>query len=807
MSAEYPPLDLAALVVDGKERGATEVIHENGTVYLPFDSLADIPGITLDRAKGVVNTPIGSITYDTLTRSQRYNGFLSLDTLDEALKIFGDYDTKTLTLTLQTPWHANKKRRRRITPVPDVEPPAFAISGFRLDATGIYRNPTYEGFGEFDLRGRAAGGLWHLGARKQNLIDDPYVDQLYWMRQFKRIKILAGIQNTQTNLLMPYTQMTGLQALVANYDLADSSSMSQPTLGPGIGPDNRTVTGRGPAGGTAVLRRNDQPVATVTIGLDGRYSFDLSQEDLSGSPRFEVWLYSRSPFGEPDERITLERLSNAHLLDPGQFILLAGGGKGENMLHASDTNRTIENVGTIYGRLGLTPWLTVEGGATRDEYGLAYTSAALSMHLAPGLDATATLAKENDKLPYRIAANGRWTATRFNGYWMYEPEGYRRLTYDRRDGYVELNHQLLTRLNLGVQGRYRDDANASETRFLLPTARIVPVNALTLTAYPNYTGDYRFTVGFRPSPTFRADYTYEDRRHRLGINQRLGDEWSLYFDGYVDARTIDRYEAGAQWRDEYRNDLFFRIGIIYSEGLAGFHTELRHRLLPGIYARYELRKDPTIAADDFYAMLNLTFDFRIARNRLYPAQGRWGNRTMRGNIVGDVRIEGTDKLLPVDNLRLLIDGRLYEAGESNGHLWVGDLEPGVYEVSLDPETLPMEYVPVKKRYYVRVENGAVTPVAFFVRVEYGAAGQVTADGRPLSGHAVDVFNAKGERIDTVYTDRFGYFRIDGLTPGTYVLRSTLHTADGKTVTAERDITVTDDFIFDQNLTFSSTASS
>lgn len=793
----YP--ELAALIVNGKEVGAVDDIRFNGTVYIPADAIVMIPGIEIDEGSGKANTPIGSVDLLDLFAPSKHPGFIPLSRLESLLKIRGSYDPNETAVKLETPWNGyTSASKPEKTPVPDIVPPSFALSSMRLDATGVYQKERFDGYGEFDIRGRAADGLWHLGARQQSTEEDPYIDQLFWLRQTKRTKTLLGVQSIQTNLLMPYTQMTGGQFLFGNYDFSDYSDMTQPTLGPTIGPDRRIITGSGPAGGTAVLRLNDRPVATVVIGLDGTYRIDLSQQNLSGAPQIEVWIYERSPFGEPLQRVPLDQLANARLLDQGKYNVLLGGGVGGNVLDPDRSDPGSHGVGVAHFRYGVTNRVTLEGGITRDEEQHDYLTGGFSAALTPRLRMNAWIANESNNTAYRLETKGLWERTHLNAYWSDQPQGYRALTYNFRDSYVDTGHQVFDRFTLGLQGRYRDDSEG-HTQFLLPTVRYAPIDELMFSLYPNYYGYYRFTAGYRPNYRLRVDYTYEEESHRLSADQLLNDEWDLYFDGYYDPDALDRYETGLQWRSEYRSDIYFRSGLIYSDERLGFRAEMRHRLVPGIYARYELRREPLEENDELFALVNLTAHFAVADSRVYPAQGVWGVNTIRGNIVGHVYIEETGTLLPVENLRLLIDGRSRQAGESQGRLWLENLEPGVYEVALDPETLPMEYMPVKKSYWVQVENGATSALNFYVRVEYGAAGQLrTTGGKPLSAQPIAVYDNKNMRIGTVTTDRFGYFRVDGLAPGTYTLQT--DGLPGKTI---RKITIVDDFVFEQDIVVAS----
>jgi hypothetical protein len=93
-------------------------------------------------------------------------------------------------------------------------------------------------------------------------------------------------------------------------------------------------------------------------------------------------------------------------------------------------------------------------------------------------------------------------------------------------------------------------------------------------------------------------------------------------------------------------------------------------------------------------------------------------------------------------------------------------------VSLDPEGLDIELQPERTAVAVEVADAATTRVDFEVRPELGLAGRVrTADGSPAAGVPIQAVDASGRVVSRDTSDQFGLYRVDGLPPGRYVIRT------------------------------------
>jgi hypothetical protein len=200
-------------------------------------------------------------------------------------------------------------------------------------------------------------------------------------------------------------------------------------------------------------------------------------------------------------------------------------------------------------------------------------------------------------------------------------------------------------------------------------------------------------------------------------------------------------------------------------------------------------------------LLGFSTDFAVAGGRLVPADNMpWFQD--RGAIAGRVSVEdGGRSFGSLANVVVLLNGRPGARTQPGGSFFIGNLAPGVYQVELDQENLPIELMPEGRIVVAKVEAGAVTSVQLVVRPEYGVAGR-TRDraGRPLGGVSIELLNALGITLKADVTDQFGLFRIDGVPPGSYTLRVLPAVCGSRSAeSVERAVVVRADFVFDQDL--------
>jgi hypothetical protein len=208
-------------------------------------------------------------------------------------------------------------------------------------------------------------------------------------------------------------------------------------------------------------------------------------------------------------------------------------------------------------------------------------------------------------------------------------------------------------------------------------------------------------------------------------------------------------------------------------------------------------------ADEPRVLFNLIADLGLSRGRLVAAQTT-AVREGRGGIAGVVHVEAPRGFprFHLADLPVSIDGRRVARTDADGEFFVGNLRPGVYHLELGSENLPIELVARLRSVNAEVSGAAVTRVDFIVRPEFGVAGRVRdAAGTPVAGLEVEVLDDSGSVVSRTRSDRYGLFRIDGLAIGRYLLRPAPFGIAGlDAAAAARPVQITDDFLFDQDLT-------
>lgn len=108
-------------------------------------------------------------------------------------------------------------------------------------------------------------------------------------------------------------------------------------------------------------------------------------------------------------------------------------------------------------------------------------------------------------------------------------------------------------------------------------------------------------------------------------------------------------------------------------------------------------------------------------------------------------------------------------------------------------------MPTGESLWVKVSHGAVTEVNFLTELQFGVAGRVTReDGSFVARSKLWILDDDGNTRVSTYTDQFGLYRADGLTPGRY--RVEVVGDDAQIVSAATEFQISDDFLFGVDLT-------
>ncbi|MDW7967979.1 MAG: carboxypeptidase-like regulatory domain-containing protein [Thermoanaerobaculum sp.] len=235
----------------------------------------------------------------------------------------------------------------------------------------------------------------------------------------------------------------------------------------------------------------------------------------------------------------------------------------------------------------------------------------------------------------------------------------------------------------------------------------------------------------------------------------------------------DRLTTTVGNRPAFWGDLSWRVGVSRSGPQVGPYLEASLRLLGGFWLRAEYAGVPTRAmagqGQRPRLFVGLTADYAYSSGLLTPT-GSLPLQRETGAIAGRLWVaHGRANLA---GARVVVWGVGGTTTDSGGRFFLGSVPPGVYEVELDPDKLPLELVPKRSRVVVEVQAGVTTRVDFPMEVLVGVAGRVTdAAGRPVAGVRVVLEGEQSIRVKETSSDEFGLFRFDQVPLGTYILRA------------------------------------
>jgi hypothetical protein len=224
-------------------------------------------------------------------------------------------------------------------------------------------------------------------------------------------------------------------------------------------------------------------------------------------------------------------------------------------------------------------------------------------------------------------------------------------------------------------------------------------------------------------------------------------------------------------------------------------------VLPGFYSQLELRNEPVateFSDPGLQLRWTLSADLAFANGRPIPGRNEFTN-SRAGSIGGKLTLNSGAKLSSreINLVSVMVDGVPHTAVVNSGHFMLEGLLPGVYQVSLSTEYLPMDLTPHDSSYRVKVAPSATTRVNFTLAYEYGVAGQVLyEDEQPAIGLVVNIYDSFGDLLHSTRSDQYGYYRLSGLEPADYVIE----VAPESQSAIEHQITITDADLFDTDFT-------
>jgi len=806
---------LVGAMVGGREAETFEVLREGDLFHIPLGALADTCGCEIeDRDDGeFIVTPLGAKRLDPVAITEidglRYISELFLRT---ELGTRVEFVEELYALRFMFPWTPGAALRvTAINDGPELRaddlPAPLSIASVRLNATHTRRPGEVRSLVNSLLHGRVGGGRWRLRA-DQSFSGVTNIHEYAWTRTFDQKLMLAGHQRISLHPLLGSMEMTGLQGAWTNQPLETFALSSQPSeLLPRTLRTATTIVGRGPAAGIAELRIDGVPAQVRTITLSGVYEFLDVQLPSRQSSRIEVYVYDRFDRSAPLEIHDHTRGVSDQLLPAGAALVMGGAGRqgnyvGDLIARRGDTGPGVAN-GFVQSRYGVTDRLTLEAAVqTRGDHRQALVGLAGSFgrHFV----GSAAIAASGGAMGWDLDVQGYFSRWRVTGRSHQTGAGFAgEFGSARHDHYAEVAFRQSDSLDIAIVGAKRDDGLVS-TQYVLPAVSWQPTARTWLRARPDLFGRYRFDFSWSFRDTSRLTAAHINGNTNVGVSSSLSRALLVSVTGEWDDRFGTRQTLQASWVGESAWQPGFTAGVRRTRGEFGVMLGAQATFGPGVLVSARFENDPRLNDPlnrrDPRVTLRLHTDLAFARGRVLGGS-TYALSTTRGAVGGRIQVAGDAEVNAEDleGLPVLVDGRTVTRTQRGGRFFVGNLRPGVYNIEIDPEGMPIELNIQGEGRRARVEPGAVTGVDFTATQEFGFAGRVLVEDYTFANALVELLDSHGNVVQSARTDRFGLYRFDGLPVGKYRVRLSSKNAPGADVIWPSREVLVDDFLFGQDL--------
>jgi hypothetical protein len=796
---------LIGFYVDDVEKPALFALYDGEDYLVPLRRvLADTGAELVDREGRLVLVSPGGEVVVPRERLRDFEGTLMIEraALSELLLMEARFDAQAYALFVYPPWWqgAAPVRGARPTITPHFSPPSASLRNMRGDFSYISTDDGSDSWAQYYLAGNLARGYWSTRA-EEDINNDYRVFDYRWQREWEHSQLLLGNARFSVHPLAPTVDQTGAQLLWNSRASAarQASGLGRTRASREIGSGTRTISGVGEPGAIAELRLEGSVVARTRVRLDGTFEFIDVDIPTRGYRNIQVLVLDRNS-GTLLEQLDYSSRGGVGVLSAGQHTVFASLGGEGNLLDSDVDSRG--TAGALQWRYGISDRLTAEISQQsdgEDNTSVVAASASLgnswfgSLAYASGADEAVTelvLDAGRDAWQFDLMAR-EYDVDRVG-----EPSS----QWVRQ---VDYRYSVSRNLVLGLAGRDSRTLYEDES-FLLPTLSWGNGRTLWASAWPNTDGNYRIDSRFTPSARDTLRYTVEEDNHFFDYRHR-GANGIEYYSTYREGEDLaGRLEVGLILRTEQPMLEQAQLGLVANDGGdPGYTIQWDARPVQGVYSRLRVSDQAQVNATrdsdtGFTVQWDITLDYAVSAGRVIPADsslGGFGSAALVGDILVD--FPGHVELNAVNRISLIVDGVSYTARVQDGKYYVDGLEPGIHRVSLDSRYLPIELSPASgQQYWVMLESSAATEVPFQLEVGYAVAGKISViGGEPVRHARVAVLNEQGRRLQTVYTDEFGLYRIDRLPPGRYRI---IVEQDGLAIAA-RAVNVVDDFLFEQDI--------
>ena len=793
--------------------------------WIPFELFqqhARLPAVEDGTGRMRLTTTLGPIDFD-LSTLREFEGerCISFTTLKETFHVHPLFNEYLYAIKILVPWQpaASLKKKKKIAVEPDIPAPDNSLSFLHLESDNSYSfhdGSIYNHF-EIETGGRFGDGTWTImttGEPGEKLSFSRY----HWTTFNRKTALRIGTGTSQMYGLVKNSDYTGAQVAWNNRNLLqnlDNERYSDTDVLLNIDrTQRRTIEGTGPPAGIAELRFDGRVAARLRISFDGRFVFRNVRmtTDLRVT---EVYLYRYSTLEEPVSIIDYTRSTANRSLAGGELLFHGGAGLAGNPLVVDAAAGS--PTGFAHILYGLNERMTIEGGLRHDPPTHSIDQL-LGMVMSVGGRWNTALyaARSNGRFAADVSLFGSGEAWRFSQRSLWHQPGFGYETGEQKERHaLRLQIRLFSWLNAFVYGNYTKENGSVTSRHLLPGGHLHLFPRTRLSVIPDDgEGTYHYEASLQPRRDTDVQLRYEDRVITANVDYdfRNGSNSMQFYHSYAPKKQMHASSTYFNWYPRSSRNDRIRLGASYTHGRFGFSGSWSRDINTGLSIALSYYDNMFNAGglsiedspyqsdiqDNRTISLSLTWDLGRSGKRFYPINRTAISHT-RGGMAGALKIMTDSKISrsQINDVSILLNGKKLGQRQIGGDFFVGNLRPGIYTVSVDPENLPLELVVEQQSIKVEVQSGAVTEVNIPVYAEYGAAGKViTASGHALAGVPIRIADSENKTTKQVMTDQFGYYRIDGLRQGSYTAKIMTTKEDKPDHITETKFVITDDFLFE-----------
>ena len=816
-AAESREPQLVALLLNGRERTeglAFRAASESQPADVALEMFAAAAGLPWRRESDgwVLVTPIGDarIALDAVS----YEGevaYIPLDRLAAAIAGSLSFDAAEFAVRAEVPWQPDTPEAVAAIAArqtPDVRAPAASIAGIRAELVGTHVDGQTSTSLNAITGGLLGPGYWRADLSGFNANGERRIDgnALWWAVDFGNSRALAGVDRLYLHPVLETFELSGAQYAWTNapgtvFDGGYAGYGAGGQLVPYRAAPTSVVRGEGPPGGIAELRIAGQAIEKRPIQLDGRYEFRNVPAQPGDSLRVEVAVYA---FGRPGTPVRVdEYYSQAGNLQlpAGVAVHYAGAGRAGNPLREGGDSLGTGGAGFYQYRQGISDRVTLDliaqdiDGASTAVGGVAVNLGLLGAWAAYG-------GRGNEgNTAWQVLGDGQRHA------WFWRADLMHRDADFWRDGDIGVDNQRVeagrhfgepVRVSL-IYGHY-EAPGTEDIDFVRPAAFWRPLDNFSMSAQPDFNGDYTYNLQWAPDPLSMVALTRYDGLTQLDYDRQLSNAVRGRASLFDDDRYGNRYGAFLYGSANFERRLSWSAGLLGGDGGFGYVGDLNFEFSPGLSTRLRVQDDPIFGDPGSpIVQLALVADLAFTGSGVTRGFGLGSGAAQVGGLVGAVAVPEALKLSgdALEGLAVLVDGQVRGRTTAGGRFHIVGLAAGVHKVELDGEGLPIELSVRDAEHWVEIRPGGTTRVGFSASLRLGVAGRIDP-ARPGADSlwTVQARDMDGEARGSGTATAFGYFRIDGLPPGrsTLVLR-----AEDGTEVATRELELADRFLFEQNL--------